>query len=295
MVLCYKYLIMHVHIVQSDFHVRQIPFRGDCSPHTALPHLVEPPSACFAKLFLERIPISTVEEAYVHVHKIASELERYANDDQPPLNCDARGMDFVRATPILVPLKLRLRVIFLRMHRPWLHYTKPYQPRGATCIPELSEEQRLHWVFTHAETVFGQSYFGVLTDTLKVSGLSMHPLRGAIVAAAQHNDVFHVPMLEGDAETIVAEAVRLEADTGTRQQLLAHTHKKRKADHMVAAAQERRTNGKVDEKRDKRPQKKRKGLLSGWVVKVHRHHAKAPAPRSRTQKSLRLSSNSLCY
>ena len=45
-VLCYKYLIMHVHIVQSDFHVRQIPFRGDRSPHTALPHLVEPRPAC---------------------------------------------------------------------------------------------------------------------------------------------------------------------------------------------------------------------------------------------------------
>ena len=43
MVLCYKYLIMHVHIVQSNFYVRQIPFRGDGSPHTALPHLVEPP------------------------------------------------------------------------------------------------------------------------------------------------------------------------------------------------------------------------------------------------------------
>ena len=41
-VLCYKYLIMHVHIVQSDFHVRQIPFRGHRSPHTAIPHLVEP-------------------------------------------------------------------------------------------------------------------------------------------------------------------------------------------------------------------------------------------------------------
>ena len=27
-VLCYKYLIMQVHIVQSDFHIRHIPFRG---------------------------------------------------------------------------------------------------------------------------------------------------------------------------------------------------------------------------------------------------------------------------
>ena len=45
-VLCYEYLIMHVHIVQSDFHVSQIPFRGDRSPQTALPHLVEPPFAC---------------------------------------------------------------------------------------------------------------------------------------------------------------------------------------------------------------------------------------------------------
>ena len=44
--LCYKYVIMHVHIVQSEFVVRQIPFGGDHSPHTALPNLVEPPSAC---------------------------------------------------------------------------------------------------------------------------------------------------------------------------------------------------------------------------------------------------------
>ena len=71
--------------------------------------------ACFAKPFFERIPNSTVEEAYVHVHKIANELEMYANDVQLALNCDARGMELVRATPILVPLKLRLRVIFLRM------------------------------------------------------------------------------------------------------------------------------------------------------------------------------------
>ena len=151
--------------------------------------------ACFAKPFFERIPNSTVEEAYVHVHKIANELEMYANDVQLALNCDARGMDLVRTTPILVPLKLRLRVIFLRMHRRWLHYTKSYQPGGATCIPELSEEQRLHWASTPAETVFVESYFGVLTDTLKVSGPSVHPLRGAMVAAARHNDVFDVPML----------------------------------------------------------------------------------------------------
>ena len=44
--LCYKNVIMHVHIVQSEFVVRQLPFGGDHSPHTALPHLVEPPSAC---------------------------------------------------------------------------------------------------------------------------------------------------------------------------------------------------------------------------------------------------------
>ena len=88
--------------------------------------------ACFAKPFFERIPNSTVEQAYVHVHKIANELEMYANDVQLALNCDARGMDLVRATPILVPLKLRLRVIFLRMHRRWIHYTKLYEPGGAT-------------------------------------------------------------------------------------------------------------------------------------------------------------------
>ena len=40
--LCYKYVIMQMHIVQSEFVVRQIPFGGDHSSHTALPHLVAP-------------------------------------------------------------------------------------------------------------------------------------------------------------------------------------------------------------------------------------------------------------
>ena len=53
----------------------------------------------------------------MHVHKIAEELEMYANDVQLALNCEARGMDLVRATSILLPLHMRLRVIFLRMHR----------------------------------------------------------------------------------------------------------------------------------------------------------------------------------
>ena len=58
--LCYKNVIMHVHIVQSEFVVRQIPFGGDHSPHTALPNLVEPPSACLGigsglETFLENV------------------------------------------------------------------------------------------------------------------------------------------------------------------------------------------------------------------------------------------------
>ena len=93
--------------------------------------------ACFAKPFFEPIPNTTVEEAYVHVHKIANELEMYANYVQLALNCDARGMDLVRATPILVPLKLRLRVIFLRMHRRWLHYTKSYRARRSHLHPRV--------------------------------------------------------------------------------------------------------------------------------------------------------------
>ena len=43
------------------------------------------------------------------------------------------------------------------------------------------------------------------------------------------------------------------------------------------------------------PKKKVNGLLSGWVVEVHQHHAKAPAFGSRTPKTLGLTSNRLCY
>ena len=71
----------------------------------------------------------------------------------------------------------------------------------------------------------------------------------------RHNDALDVPTLEADAKAIVAEALRLEADTGTRQRLQVQTHKKRWADHMVAAAHERHTKRKVDDKRTQKPQK----------------------------------------
>ena len=137
-------------------------------------------------------------------------------------------------------------------------------------------EQRLHGASTPAETLFVESYFGVLTDTLKVSGPSVHPLRGAMVAAARHNDVFDVPMLEEDAEAIVAEALRLEADTRTRQKVRAHTHKKRRADHMVAAAQKRPTKRKMDEKRTQKAQNEAKRVAELLGVRV------APASRQST-------------
>ena len=153
----------------------------------------------------------------MHVHKIAEGLEMYANDVQPALNCEARGMKLGRAAPILVPLKLRLCAIFLRMHSLLLHYTKSYQPRGATCISELSEEQRLHWASTPAETVFVESHFVAITDPLSDSGPSVHPLSGPMVVAARHNDALDVSMLEANVGAIVAEALRLEADTGTHE------------------------------------------------------------------------------
>ena len=186
--------------------------------------------------------------------------------------------------PILVPLKLQLRVISLRMHRRWLYYTEWYQPGGATCIPELSEVPRLHWATTPAETVFAESYFGVLTDTLKVSGPSVHPLRGAVVAAARHNDVFHVPVLEKDSKAIVAEAVRLEADTRTRKQLRAQTHKKRRADHMVAAAQDRPTRQKADEKRTQKAQKKAGGVAERMSSRGAPASRQSIRPRNRNLK-----------
>ena len=123
------------------------------------------------------------------------------------------------------------------------------------CIPELNEEQRLHCACPPAGNVFVESYFGVLTGTLSVSGPGVHPLNGAMVAAARNNDAFDVPMLEADAEAIFAEALRLEADTRTRQGLGAHTDKKRRVDQMVAAAQERCTKRKVDDRRTQKAQK----------------------------------------
>ena len=75
-VFCYKYLIMHVHIVQSDFDVRQIPFRCDRSPHTALPHLVEPPPACSLLLYCcATLQAQLTEEEQYH-RRIEGERDR---------------------------------------------------------------------------------------------------------------------------------------------------------------------------------------------------------------------------
>ena len=49
--LCYKYVIMHVHIVQSEFVVRQIPFGGDHSPHTDLSIRATPSRGSPLRLF----------------------------------------------------------------------------------------------------------------------------------------------------------------------------------------------------------------------------------------------------
>ena len=99
-------------------------------------------------------------------------------------------------------------------------------------MPKLSEKQGLHCALTPTETVFAESYFGLLTDTLEGSRKSMPSLRGAMVAAVRHNNAFDVPMLGDDVEAFVAEALRFESNAGTRKQLRAHTRRKRRAHNL---------------------------------------------------------------
>ena len=72
---------------------------------------------------------------------------------------------------------------------------------------------------------FVESYFGVLINNLKMSGPSVHPLRGAKVAVARHNNAFDVPMLECDAKGIVVEDLRPDVDTSTHHRLRAQPTK----------------------------------------------------------------------
>ena len=50
-VLGYKYLIMHVHIVQSDFHFRHIPFRGITARTQPFPISWSPPPLVVCERF----------------------------------------------------------------------------------------------------------------------------------------------------------------------------------------------------------------------------------------------------
>ena len=90
-VLCYKYLIMHVHIVQSDFHVRHILFRGITACTPPFPISWSPPP-------LVQIPPAGGWLLWGLGARSSDQLPRYATP--PPLE------DSPSQNPAMQPLKM---------------------------------------------------------------------------------------------------------------------------------------------------------------------------------------------
>ena len=63
-ILCYKYLIMHVHIVQSDFHIRHIPFRGIAARTLPFFFSWSPPPLVFLMLCPHKMTIQGMQSMF---------------------------------------------------------------------------------------------------------------------------------------------------------------------------------------------------------------------------------------
>ena len=172
-----------------------------------------------------RATLTSQELTYCH---------RYGENPELALQCEGRAMDLARSSPVLVELKCRLRIVFKRMHRRWLHYTFSYRSGGSTCVPEMTPEQKKNWEVTPCDTIFCESFFGTLGDTLHLGGTRINPQRAAFTAIHRHNHKFDRPLEEDEVSWISKTARVVEARYGSQKEMRGQQYR----DKMLAARQD---------------------------------------------------------
>ena len=194
--------------------------------------------ASFVKVFWNTLTAKggsmSVVDAYPYVHKITDTLYRYGENPELALQCEGRAMDLAHSSPVLVELKCRLRIVFKRMHRRWLHYTFSYRSGGSTCVPEMTPEQKKNWEVTPCDTIFCELFFGTLGDTLHLGGTRINPQRAAFTAIHRHNHKFDRPLEEDEVSWISKTARVVEARYGSQKEMRGQQYR----DKMLAARQD---------------------------------------------------------
>ena len=191
-----------------------------------------------------------MHEAGPVVLEYRQRLSHWAQNPRAALAFDGTSMDLVRNGPFLPHVLQRLRVIFERMSKRWVHYTREYEVGGtlhATSTPDADVLRVLP-----ATSCFEESFFGVLSSALKSGGNRAAPWRVSALAVAKHNAPYTTPLPNEDCKLVMSLARDVEQQHGgsckrLRQQLsstepteaLTRYHKRVRQDEAFVNASKR--------------------------------------------------------
>ena len=137
---------------------------------------------CFKDLSAKE---ASVHEAGPVVLEYRQRLSHWAQNPRAALAFDGTSMDLVRNGPFLPHVLQRLRIIFERMSKRWVHYTRKYEV-GDTLHATSTPDADVLCVLP-ATSCFEESFFGVLSSALKCGGNRAAPWRVSALAVAKHN------------------------------------------------------------------------------------------------------------
>jgi hypothetical protein len=98
----------------------------------------------------------------------------------------------------------------------------------------MTPEQKKNWEVTPCDTIFCESFFGTLGDTLHLGGTRINPQRAAFTAIHRHNHKFDRPLEEDEVAWISKTARVVEARYGSQKEMRGQHYR----DKMLAARQD---------------------------------------------------------
>ena len=150
------------------------------------------------------------------VREPLEKLEDWSLDPFGAVLLEARGMDTVRASPLLHLLCRRLEVVFGQMANYWRAYVADYLPGGkfdpAQCPDSLHVLSN-----TPCASFFEESYFGVLKDCMRLMGVTAAPWKVRATAISRVNNPVDTIMLDDDVPRVLRLAKEVQEGHGSIQ------------------------------------------------------------------------------
>ena len=238
--------------------------------------------ACWGKPFFKDILSQdlSVADALPIVREYTTRLKEWATDPHKALEWEGRGMEIVCTYTATNCLYARLRTIFSQMHARWDFYCKEYRPGGGLDVARSPHVRALK--NTPCTTVFEESFFGTLTDTMKLMGVRASPWQAIATAISRQNNSILLPLLENDVPQVMALAKETQ-DRHPNQLSIRQELNRRKQDDLDRAAEEKAAKAAkkqqdkdakaAKKQQDKEDKERRKA--EGKPVRNKRTHADA--------------------